>query len=125
MTTRGGGKWKRFGVTQSKHGDRDPLANHFRQKRKYIYDYQSFLKCEICCERETPERTLGNLAWQTEISRNKEFLQIKASCVIALGLLSLTKDGDIRAETTFILEMVVAPLFVSCEMTHMRLFFVQ
>lgn len=30
LTTRGGGKWKRFSVTQSKHGAASPLINDFR-----------------------------------------------------------------------------------------------
>lgn len=48
LTTRGGGKWKRVGVTQSKHGDRDPLAGHLWQKRVYFLIYAGFPVTQWC-----------------------------------------------------------------------------
>lgn len=58
------------------------------------------------------QRTLEIHTKQTNSSQYAEFQQITTSCVTALGLLSLTKDGDIRTVTTFILTPMPLMLFI-------------
>lgn len=61
---------------------------------------------------EVLQRTLEILTKQKNSSQYAEFEQITTSCVTALGLLSLTKDGDIRTVTTFILTPMPVMLFI-------------
>lgn len=56
------------------------------------------LDCEML------QKDLCVYATQTYGSYCEEFQQITTSCVLALGLLSLTKDGDIRARITLIFQ---------------------
>lgn len=61
---------------------------------------------------EMLQRTLEIFTKQTNSSQYAEFQQITTSCVTALGLLSLTKDGDIRTVATFILTPMPVMLFI-------------
>lgn len=98
-----------------------PKVNMATETRSLIISDRNTYAVFVICHSEKAEyvmygeglqRTLEILTKQTNSSQYAEFQQITTSCVTALGLLSLTKDGDIRTVTTFILTPMPLMLFI-------------